>query len=137
MERLIPEAQGEREMEPVDRLVISGRAPGPFDGRAHPRFELSVEVTVHSHSGGLLVGRMVDISESGMAVMLTAELPLDEIVRLEFTLPRGPVEIGALARQRRAFRYGLQFVEQGPAREVIARTCRDLRLEELLNDSAT
>ena len=72
---------------------------------------------------------MVDISESGMAVMLMTEVPLGEVVELEATLPLGRLEIEALVRQRNAFRYGLKFVEHGFPRELIASTCRQLAAE--------
>ena len=43
--------------------------------------------------------------------MLREEVPVGEVVRLEFELPLGRVEVLALVRQRSAFRYGFQFVE--------------------------
>ena len=82
----------------------------------------------------MLMGRTVDISETGIAAMLRMEVPLGEVVQLEFTLPLGQVEVAALVRQQHAFRYGFQFVEQGPVRELIARTCRDLSLEQFFDD---
>ena len=65
--------------------------------------------------------------------MLAQEITLDEVVRLEFTLPAGGIEIHALVRQRRAFRYGFEFIEGGPARKLISRTCRDLAVEQALH----
>ena len=112
----------------------TAQVPGFVEARQCPRFKLDVEIQVYSRSSGLVTGRTVDLSESGIAAMLKMEVPLGEVVQLEFTLPLGQVEIGALVRQQQAFRYGFQFVEQGPARELIARTCRDLSLEQLLND---
>jgi hypothetical protein len=67
--------------------------------------------------------------------MLRLEVPLGEIVELEFTLPLGPVTIRALVRQRNAFRYGFEFVDSYPTREVIRRTCRDLAVEQSLSPS--
>ena len=101
----------------------TGRSPSFVELRRCPRFPLDVEITIQSHSCGVLRGRTVDISESGIAAIVKIEVPLNEIVQLEFTLPEGAVEVGALVRQRIAFRYGLQFVEGGPARELIAETC--------------
>jgi len=110
------------------------QVPGFVEARQCPRFKLDVEIQVYSRSGGLVTGRTVDLSESGMAALLKMEVPLGEVVQLEFTLPLGLVEVAALVRQQLAFRYGFQFVEQGPARELIVRTCRDLSLEQLLDD---
>ena len=75
------------------------------------------------------MGRAVDISEKGLAVMLQIEIPLDQVVRLEFELSLGLVSIRALVRQRSAFRYGFQFVEPDAfAQELINRFCYELTL---------
>src|ERR1700732_4611711 len=68
-------------------------------------------ISGNSRSCGLLKGLTIDISESGIAAMLTLEAPLREIVELDFTLPSGPVMIFAAARQRNAFRYGFEFID--------------------------
>lgn len=62
--------------------------------------------------------------------MLRVEVPVGEVVRLEFSLPAGEVEVHALVRQRSAFRYGFQFVEASSAQGVIGRTCRQLAVEQ-------
>jgi hypothetical protein len=74
----------------------------------------------------------VDISESGIAAMLTIEVPLGEIVELSFTLPDGPVKLCATVRQKNAFRYGLEFVDPNTVNETIRRTCRDLSVDQNL-----
>jgi hypothetical protein len=68
----------------------------------------------------------VDISQSGISAMLRKEVPLGEVVRLEFTRPLGDLELLAMVRQRSAFRYGFQFVEASSLQDIIGRTCRDL-----------
>jgi hypothetical protein len=102
------------------------------EARAHPRFKLEVDIRINSRTCGLLKGRTVDISESGIAAMLTIEAPLGEILDLEFTLPSGPVMIFAAARQRNAFRYGFEFVGTDFVHEFIRRTCRDLAIDQSL-----
>ena len=37
-----------------------------------------------------------------------------------------------MVRQRSAFRYGFQFLETGPALEIIRRTCSQLAVEQAL-----
>jgi len=76
----------------------------------------------------VLKGYTVDISESGIAAVLTIEPPSGEVVELNFTLPFGPVTILAMVRQRNAFRYGFEFVESNTVNEVIHLTCRELAL---------
>ena len=110
----------------------TGSAHDFVEARRHPRFKLEVDIRVYPRNAGVVRGHTVDISESGVSAMLRVEVPIGEIVRLEFELPLGPVEIPALVRQRNAFRYGLQFVESSTAQEVIGRTCRQLAMEESL-----
>jgi c-di-GMP-binding flagellar brake protein YcgR len=110
----------------VERQNQIGSSPtsGFVDARCHPRFELDVEIKIYSRTSGLLLGRTVDISEGGMSAMLKIEVPLSEIVQLEFRLPFGFVAVRALVRHRNAFRYGFQFFEPDrEARELINRTC--------------
>jgi hypothetical protein len=79
----------------------------------------------------MLKGHTVDISESGISAMLKMiEVPLGEVVELDFTLPFGPVMIYAVVRQRNAFRYGFQFLESSFMSEVIRSTCRRLAVEQ-------
>ena len=108
----------------------NGRSAEPVDLRRHPRFKLEVEIRVYPRDSAVVRGHSVDISESGISAMLREEIPLGEMVRLEFTLPLGAVEIFAMVRHRSAFRYGFQFVEESSANDVIGRTCRRLAVEQ-------
>ncbi len=110
----------------------TGRARADGDARHHPRFKIKVKVSVHSRTCGTLEGETVDLSESGIAAMLRIEVPLNELVELEFSLPFGEVKIYAVVRQRNAFRYGLQFVEAGSGQEAIHATCKHLAMERSL-----
>ncbi|PYX43508.1 MAG: hypothetical protein DMG79_22270 [Acidobacteria bacterium] len=92
------------------------------DARRHPRFKLSVSIRVYARNQDVLRGETVDISQSGISAMLRVEVPIGEVVRLEFTLPFGEVEVLAMVRQKSAFRYGFQFVEASSAQDVIGRT---------------
>ena len=100
------------------------------EGRRHPRFKLEVGIRVYARGAAVARGDTVDISESGVSAMLREEVPVGEVVRLEFTLPLGDVEVLALVRQRSAFRYGFQFVETSSAQDVIGRTCSQLAVEQ-------
>lgn len=98
------------------------------DPRRHPRFKFETEICVYARGCAVVRGHTVDISQSGISAMLRVEVPLGEVVRLEFVVPGGEVEIHAVVRQRNAFRYGFQFVESSSAQDLIGRTCRDLAL---------
>jgi len=105
------------------------------EARRHPRFKLDIDIRVYPRNVAVVRGHTVDISESGVSAMLRVEVPVGEVVRLEFDLPLGPVEVHALVRQRNAFRYGFQFVEASSAQEIIGRTCRQLALEQSVQES--
>jgi hypothetical protein len=102
--------------------------------RACPRFAVNTEIRVYARNCPVVRGHTVDISESGIAAMLLVEVPLGEVVRLEFALPLGAVEVHAVGRQRNAFRYGFQFVEASSERDIIGRTCRDFAMQHLTLD---
>lgn len=106
------------------------------DARRHPRFKLEVEIRVYPRNSPVVRGHTVDISESGISAMLKVEVPLNEVVRLEFDLPLGSVEIPAVVRQKSAFRFGFQFLEASTAQETIGRTCGTLALQQSLRDSS-
>lgn len=118
-------------MEPQNRPAAHP-VRATVDARRQPRFKLEVDISVKSKTCGMLKGHTVDISESGISAMLRIEVPLGEVVELDFTLPFGPVTIYALVRQRSAFRYGFQFVESNFVQEVITPTCRQLAVEQSL-----
>jgi len=101
-----------------------------MEARRHRRFKLAVQTRVYPRDCPVVRGDTVDISESGISAMLREEIPLGEVVRLEFTLPFGDVEVLAMVRQRNAFRYGLQFVETSSAQDIIGRTCRQLARDQ-------
>jgi hypothetical protein len=105
-----------------------------MEARRHPRYALQVDVRIYPRNSPLVRGYSVDISESGISAMLRVEEPLGEVVRLEFTLPLGDVDVHALVRQRNAFRYGFQFIGTGPTDDLIARTCRELAVDQTVID---
>jgi hypothetical protein len=108
------------------------KAPDP---RYFPRFKLETAIRIYARNCAVVRGRTVDISESGIAAVLPFEVSVGEVVRLEFSLPAGDVDILALGRQRRAFRYGFQFVEFSRD-NVIGLTCRQLALDAAVHKSA-
>lgn len=114
----------------VHNQLAASPVRGIVDARRQPRFKLEVDISIHSRTCGTLKGHTVDISESGISAMLRMEVPLGELVELDFTLPFGPVTIYAAARQRNAFRYGFQFLELNAVNKVIRSTCRRLAVEQ-------
>jgi hypothetical protein len=115
-----------------DRQPSAAPTPDTIDRRCHPRLKFETKITVNSRSCGLLEGYTIDISESGVSAILMIEVPVGEVVELEFTLPHGPVRIYAMVRQRSAFRYGFQFVHSEAIAEVIRPTCHELAMRQSL-----
>ncbi len=105
------------------------------DARRQPRFKLDIEIRIYARNRPVVRGHTVDISKSGISAMLKVEVPLGEVVRLEFDLPLGSVEVPALVRQKSAFRYGFQFLEASTAHETIGRTCGELSLQQSMRDT--
>jgi hypothetical protein len=106
-----------------------------MDARRHPRYKLEVAIRVYARNAGVVRGHTVDISESGISALLRVEVPVGEVVRLEFELPEGPVEAHAMVKQRNAFRYGMQFVESGSVNAAVARICSQLAMDQSLRES--
>jgi PilZ domain-containing protein len=109
----------------------TGSAREVVDARRHPRFKLEINICVYPRNSAVIRGHTVDISESGISAILREEVQLNEVVRLEFVLSHGAVDVHALVRQRNAFRYGFQFLESSDAQDVIARTCRELAMGQI------
>jgi hypothetical protein len=105
------------------------------DARRNPRYKLEVEIRVYPRDCPVVRGHTVDISESGISAMLRGEVPVGEVLRLEFALPLGDVEVLALVRHQNAFRYGFQFMEAGLAKDLIGRTCSQLAVEQSVRGS--
>ena len=110
----------------------TGQAREVVDARRHRRFQLETSISVYPRDGAVIQGQTVDISESGISAILRVEVPVGEVVRLEFSLSFGEVDVHAMVRQRNAFRYGFQFVEASSAHDVIGRTCRQLAVDQSL-----
>ena len=117
----------------LERQVRLRQMQGLPDERRRPRFRLETEIRIYPRNCQVIRGRTVDISESGISAILKTEVPVGEVVRLEFDLPLGSVELPAMVRQRSAFRYGFQFVEASTAQETIGRTCRELAMHQSLH----
>jgi hypothetical protein len=112
----------------AQNVFAASHVPDAVDARRQPRFKVTVDIIVRSRTSGTMKGYTADISESGISAMLKTEVPLGEMLELDFTLPFGPVIIYATARQRNVFRYGFQFLELDVVNKVIRSTCRELAL---------
>ena len=112
------------------RQTENGQIRELVDGRRHPRYPLETEIRVYARNSQVVRGQTVDISESGISAMLRVEAPVGEVVRLEFSLQSEEIDTFAVVRQRRAFRYGFQFINAGSAEKIIGQTCRQFALAQ-------
>jgi PilZ domain len=104
--------------------------PFPNEQREHVRFSFNVLFQIRCRSGELILGRTVDVSESGISAMVSLELMVGQFVELSFQLPSGPISVQAVVRNKRAFRYGFEFLPEQHERETIKRGCRALLFGE-------
>ena len=105
-------------MEP-NQLGTDSTIYSPIESRRHKRSEFEVDVQIHSLRTGRIPGRAVDISESGIAAIVAAELLIGEVVELSAQLRFGPLNIRAIVRNKNFFRYGFEFVDPGAALEQV------------------
>lgn len=98
------------------------------DPRRHPRYGFDAAITVNSRTSGVVSGRTVDISRSGVSALLKIEVPLGEVVKLEIVHPTGRADVFAVIRNRSAFRYGFEFMDTGDQR--VTRICEELSTKQ-------
>lgn len=108
-----------------ERICRRGRKIGAMEP-GQTRHHLDAEVTVRTDNGSL-PGRAIDISASGMAVILPVELPIETTVEVEIRLPAVPVTTRAIVRNRSVFRHGLEFVQslRDAGHEAAPDACKD------------
>lgn len=78
--------------------------------RRHPRSHFEVDIRVCSESAGIVPGRGLDVSESGMAAILPVELEIGENVDLEFKKSGVTHHARASVRHKNVFRHGFEFI---------------------------
>jgi hypothetical protein len=83
--------------------------------RRHPRYRSEFAVAITLFAGNqyqTLEAHCKDLSEAGMGALLAAEVPMGEVVSLNFCLPglTEAWELRAVLRHRRGFHYGWEFL---------------------------
>jgi hypothetical protein len=99
----------------------------PDDRRLHARLSWKVPLRIRCRSGELLLGRTVEVSESGRSAIVPLVLAVGQAVELGFELPSRVMSVHATVKNQSAFRYGFEFVLGHEEREIITRDCRELR----------
>jgi hypothetical protein len=84
------------------------KAPeAPHDRRRHPRYRLSVPLTIRSADGAVMPGISIEISASGLSAIIADSLKLNDTVELE---PIATVRVQALVRHNIGKIYGFEFL---------------------------
>jgi hypothetical protein len=95
-----------------------------FDRRRHPRYRLSVPVTIRTTAGAQISSMSVEISQSGMSVATTENLQRGDTIEVE---PVGGSRASAVIRHRHGNFYGLEFLHLAPVQvERIKDGCKTL-----------
>jgi hypothetical protein len=87
---------------------------------------LDVSLRIHLRTGKLILGKTVDISESGISAIVLLEMSVGQPVELDFNLPCGLIAVSAIVNNRNTFRYGFEFVLTNEERALIRTGCREL-----------
>jgi hypothetical protein len=109
--------------EPAEEPTGIPRLDALREARRDLRFKLDVEVKIDSPSKGSVSGQTLDLSDHGLSATLPVELPVGEVVQLNFELRIRRVAVFATVRYRNGFRHGFQFVEPNPALHLIRENC--------------
>ena len=93
------------------------RTPDAMDRRRrrHSRYRADFSVIasyLEANDYRKLEGHCRDLSEAGMGVLLATDMNIGEVVGLNFSLPGSPSpwELRAVARYRRGYHYGFEFL---------------------------
>jgi hypothetical protein len=107
------------------------RADGHSAHRRHPRHHLATPLNLWRRrgTGTMIPGIALEISLSGISVILPDELSLGEEVELLILLPTGQLRMAAVVRNRTMFRYGFEFdLPTSAQKKLISDTCAALPL---------
>ena len=99
--------------------------------RRHPRHHLATPVNLWRRrgTGTMIPGIALEISLSGISVILPEELTLGEEVEFVLLLPDGQLRMVAVVRNRNMFRYGFEFdLPTAAQKQLISDTCAALPL---------
>ena len=89
------------------KLETNRESPSPQDRRRHPRYRYSAPLTVRCADGSEKAAMSMELSESGMSVLLPSELRVGEEVQLE---PVAAARVSALVRHQVGKVHGFEFI---------------------------
>lgn len=97
--------------------ILNGVKPRIFQDRRrrYPRFRLDVPIAVtvlREHGYQTVLGRTNDVAVGGIGAVVTEELPIGEVVKMEFPLETGsdPLSVRGVVRYRKSYLHGIEFL---------------------------
>jgi hypothetical protein len=107
-------------------MSISFQQPWPVT-REYLRYLIDLRLVVRTSQK--LYGRTKDLGDGGLGATVAGDIPIGELVELEFQLPdtEDPMTLYAEVRYRQGFQYGFKFVNPSDRQvEIIRRATRSL-----------
>ena len=98
--------------------------------REYTRHLIDIRLIVKTHA--VLHRRTKNLGEGGMGATVAGDMPLGEIVKLEFQLPENSetIKMHAEVRYRQGFQFGFKFINPTDQQcEAIRRATRNLPLD--------
>ena len=95
--------------------------------REYLRYVIDLRLVVRTSEK--LYGRTKDLGDGGLGATVAGDIPIGELVELEFQLPgtEDPMTMYAEVRYRQGFQYGFRFVNPNERqKEIIRRATRSL-----------
>jgi hypothetical protein len=106
-------------------------AAGQSAHRRHPRHQLATPLYLWRRrgNGAAIPGIALEISASGISVILPEQLDLGEEVEFAIQLPGGQLRTTAVVRNKTMFRYGFEFAAPTASQQqLIHESCASLPL---------
>jgi hypothetical protein len=109
----------------------AGKAPSAAPERRHrrfPRYRCNFPVGIKMLAGSYykrIDAHCKDLSEAGIGLLIAAELPISEVVSLNFCLPDTTQswDVRAVLRHRRGYHYGFEFFTPPPELTELIKQC--------------
>ena len=106
----------------MDTEIAVGLSPSYPIKRRAVRYKLDVPLRIILHQEDKTLvreGRGTELGEFGMCVLVGLELKVGGEVEIEFTLPYSsePIRVSGAVRNRKGYRYGCEFIPDGPAEQ--------------------
>lgn len=113
---------------------MQNRKPGARSAsRKYGRSLIDLRLIVRDKTAATLHGRSKNLGEGGMGATVAGDIPLGELVEVQFQVPNAsdPLVLRAEVRYRQGFQYGFKFLQPSEEqRELIRATLRNLPVDQ-------